>query len=56
MVMELYYFIKGLNTTCRVGIKIQRIVFFCAVIIFICTKLTCNNLTENGILDAGSVN
>jgi len=53
---EIVLFYKGLNTTGRVGIKIQRTVFFCTVTMFICTKLTCNNLTENGILDADSVN
>ena len=53
---EIVLFYKGLSTTGRVGIKIQSTVFFCTVIIFICPKLTCNNLTENGLLDVGSVN
>jgi len=53
---EIVLIYKGLNTTGRVGIKIQRNASFCTVIMFICTKRTCNNLTENGILDAWSVN
>jgi len=53
---EIVLFCKGLIVTGSVGIKIQRTVFFCTVIVFICPELTLNNLTENGLLDVGRAN
>jgi hypothetical protein len=46
-VSEIVLFYKGWNTTGRVRIKIEQSNFLCTVVVFICPKLTYNNVTES---------